>query len=292
MENFRPGIQLGMVVLVLAVEIVVIRLMTQMSWATAAIAAASANLVSGFFGRALGSDVRLTEPAQLFPLIIPSTIIEALVVVPFARRRSRRPGQRGYWAFIGVLVANILSASVCVGYLWLNYRSEPQPVLGREGWAMLGSAGALRRAARDHEGSVPDAIAESRAAASLFLLATRQNGPRLLDVAPLWLPWSQRRWLAFYETGEIPEKLAAEGQGKPMIWTGAVYLNGRRVVVFSDGSSKLVTESEFHNLNAVPRPVPQWLTELLKENSTQSSESRTLPPSPHVPRIGFARTGA
>ena len=56
---------------------------------------------------------------------------------------------------------------------------------------------------------------------------------------------------------------SAEGQGKPMIWTGGPYLRGQRGVVFTDGSYQSMSEREFRELNAVAQPLPQWLTDAL-----------------------------
>ena len=286
MGMFRPGIQLALVLLALITEIVVIRLITGMSWGWSAIATATANAVSGFLGMVLtAGQANLTEPAQLFVLIIPSLIIEAPIIVSFAASHSPRLQPR-HWAFIAAIPANVLSAGLCFGYLWLNYRGEEQPIAWDEGANMRlrGSMPGGSVLGNPDEGLRPNHIFRR--------LSVSQNEISL-DVAPPWLPWAQFRPMRRYESGHIPKALAPEGQGAPMVWTGGRYLQGRRGVLFSDGSLKYLTESEFRTLNAVPQPFPQWLVEHLKKPPPTLSRPGGKPrPSPRAPAAGSSPTRA
>lgn len=290
MGMFRPGIQLALVLLALITEIVVIRLITGMSWGWSAIATATANAVSGFLGLVLtAGQAKLTEPAQLFVLIIPSLIIEAPIIISFAASHSPRLQPR-HWAFIAAIPANVLSAGMCFGYLWLNYRGEEQPIIGREGWAMYISASTLRER---YEGSIIGDAQLGFRPSHIFRRLSESQDEVSVDVAPPWLPWAQFRPVRRYESGHIPKTLAPEGQGAPMVWTGGRYLQGRRGVLFSDGSLKYLTESEFRTLNAVPQPFPQWLVEHLKKPPPTLSRPGGKPrPSPRAPAAGSSPTRA
>ncbi|MCE5240626.1 hypothetical protein LLH23_19370 [bacterium] len=278
MGQFRPGIQAAIVVLVLAVEWLVIWLMTRMSWLAALITTVGANALSGLIGYAVVGAMQLTDPQQLFVLVIPSVIIETSVVLPCARSSSERPSHRAHWAFIAVIVANVLSAAVSFGFLQLNYGSEPQPIFGREGWMLAGGAYFLRSTAPKHGGSIRSAVTDTSSTPMMFRAAVGSRGKALLDVAPPWLPWSRRAWVAPYQVGGVPDRLAPDGQGQPMLWTGGPYLQGRRGVVFTDGSFRLMSEREFCKLGAVPHPPPDWLVQAVERSPTQSHPTGTPRP--------------
>ncbi|MHB8997317.1 MAG: hypothetical protein ACYC63_18900 [Armatimonadota bacterium] len=97
--QFRPGIQMGMVVLVILAEIAIIKPMTQMTWGVAAAAVVGANIVTGVMGRFLIYDsFKFTRLDHLAILVIPGTIIEFVVINEAARAWSRRQAQRSEWA--------------------------------------------------------------------------------------------------------------------------------------------------------------------------------------------------
>ncbi|MEN6301258.1 MAG: hypothetical protein ABFD96_00955 [Armatimonadia bacterium] len=253
MGQFRPGIQLGIVVLVLLVEMLLIRPMTRMTWRATAAAVAGANALSGLFGLLfiLGM-VHFTRPAELMVLAIPSALIEFIVVGLAAREWSPRPGQRVEWAFIGVLVANLLSAMVTFGYVQANYHGRPQPFLrGREGIEM--EIVARQVAEAQAEGAELRTLCERGSISAFFLKrVVESTHPVPLDVAPAWLPWAQMRMVRKYESA-LPKRLDPEGQGRPMVWTGAPYFAGKRGVVFTDGRFELMGERAFRKLRAVAK---------------------------------------
>lgn len=282
MGMFRPGIQLSIVLLALITEITIIRLITRMSWGWAAIATVTANAVSGLLGSVFVGQARLTEP-ELFVLIIPSLIIEAPIIISFAASQSPRLQPR-HWAFIAAIPANVLSAGVCFGYLWLNYRGEEQPIIGREGWAMHLAASTLRER---YWGSIIGDPEEGLRPRHIFRRLGDAQDEVSLDVAPPWLPWAQFRPARLYESGHIPRTLAPKGQGAPMVWTGGPYLQGRRGVLFSDGEVEFMTEREFRKLDAMPQPLPQWLVEHIKKPPPTLSPPGEIPrPSPRAPAAG------
>lgn len=264
MGQFRPGIQFGIVVLVLLTEVLVIRPMTRMSWSVTIAAVVSANAISGFAGYFLLGFVPLTDLMPLLALAIPSTIIEFLIVGAVARQWSARKAQRGEWAFIGVLVANVLSALVTFGYLYANYGGREQPILWRSGTCMMLTAKDLRQGTPRYD---QDLVGWSRTngIGAMFLRSVVKTGtPESLDVAPPWLPWAVMRPAPLYQSA-LQQRLDPPGQGRPMVWTGAPYFAGRRGVIFTDGRYELMPESSFRQLNARPAP-PQITIPPLRTN--------------------------
>jgi hypothetical protein len=254
--QFRPGIQLSIVLLVLLAEIAVIKPMMQMSWAVTAAAVTGANLVTGVMGSYLIHSIKFTHLDQLAILVIPSTIIEFLIINNIARQWSPRQGQRGEWAFIGVLAANLLSALVTYGYVYVNYGSEDHPLAVREGTYMSYVGDVLSRNRLEGDLEVPVAMRETPMVAHLARMATRSGAQRPFDVASRWLPWAVMRPAQQFESA-IAERLDTPERARAMIWTGAPYFAAKRGVIFSDGSYRLVSEREFRQLNAVPAPPPE-----------------------------------
>ena len=111
-----------------------------------------------------------------------------------------------------------------------------------------------RQVAKGHAKGVELRRLCERGSISTFFLkrVVESTHPVPLDVAPAWLPWAQMRMVREYESA-LPKRLDAEGQGRPMVWTGGPYLGGRRGVIFTDGRFELMGEREFRSLGAMPR---------------------------------------
>lgn len=255
MGQFRPGIQLGIVVLVLLTETIIVGSMTRMSWLGSGVAVAVANGLSYIIGLPLmtGPVMKMTSLPVLLWMAIPSTILEFLVVNAVARHWSARKAQRGEWAFIGVLVANLLSALVTFGYLYANYRGETQPILWREVSHMQYVAGELQGGIPKYGDDLGAVCKQYITAAGLLRAASRPAQLTAFDLAPPWLPWAQMRLAPYYESA-LPRRLDPPGRGHPIVWSGARYLAGKRGVIFSDGRFELMTERAFRQLGATPAP--------------------------------------
>lgn len=253
MGQFRPGIQLGIVVLVLVTEVLVIKPLLRMNWPISALAVVLANAASALVGSILlGGQPGFADLRLLLVFAIPSTVIEFAIVGQFAAGHSSLDDyrHRGHWTFIAVLAANLLSALVSFGYIHANYRGHAQPLPRVE-------RGRMRSAAHQ----IAEAYGSGREAGTLELVPrlvhlTKPSGPidvAPIDVAPPWLPWAVMRPALRYESA-LPRRLDPPGNGRPMVWTGAPYLNGLRGVIFTDGRYEEMSEGDFRKLGAVPAP--------------------------------------
>ena len=251
---FRPGIQLGIVVLVLLTETLVVRVVVQMPWKTTALAVIAANAVSGGLGYVfLFGDVHFTNPISLLYMAIPSTVIEFLVVNAIVRNASARPSHCAEWTFIGVLAANLLSALVTFGYLYANYGGRQQPILWSDGVRMRCLGSNFRLGSQGYEAELQALCVHNEYVAASLRRVLEHAQPEPFDVAPPWLPWAQMRLAPRYESA-LPQRLDPQGRGRPMIWTGAPYFVGQRGVLFSDGHFETVSESHFKQLGVRPSP--------------------------------------
>lgn len=243
--QFRPGIQLGIAVLVLVTEVLVIKPLVRMSWGVTTAAVVGANLLSAILGFFFVYDINFTHVGELVAAAIPTTVIEFMVVASVAEKHSGRPRYRAHWAFVAVFAANLLSALVTFGYLYANYRGHEQP-LSRVERARMGSAA--------HQ--IAEACRSGHEAGTLELLPrliSMRKLPAPIDLAPSWLPWARMRLTPRYESA-IPKRLDPPGKGRPMVWTGAPYLAGERGVIFTDGRFEMMSERAFRQLGAVPSP--------------------------------------
>lgn len=252
MGQFRPGIQLGIVMLVLLAEVLVVRGITRMTWGVTAAAVAGGNLLSWGVGTVLVLGVNSADPLALLGFAFPSTLLEAMIVGEVARRRSSLERHRAEWAVAAVLVANLFSAMVTYSYVWANYRGNSQPLSRIEASRMSSVAHTIRQGVQGGDTDLRAACERNGMAAALLGRAGSNAANVLRDVAPAWLPWAQMRMVREYESA-LPKCLDAEGQGRPMVWTGAPYFAGKRGVIFTDGRFELLGEREFSRLGAVPR---------------------------------------
>jgi len=252
--QFRPGIQLGIVVLVLVAEVLVVKPLLQMNWRMTALAVVLANAVSAFLGSVLIAGMAdFTNMRHLLALTIPSTIVEFIVIGAFAQAYSGRDHQRAHWTFVAAFAANLLSALVTFGYLYADYRGGEQPIPFREAGRMQYLGKVLATGFEDHGGSIAAICADNKTSAGFLAGFTTPGQSRLFDVAPPWLPWAQLRLAPCYESA-IPARLEPPGRGRPMVWTGAPCFAGKRGVIFSDGRFEMVAEKAFRQLGASPAP--------------------------------------
>jgi hypothetical protein len=280
-SGLRPGIQVGVVVLTLGVETLVFVLATGLPWLRTAYAVILANVLSGIIGLVF-------LEAFFHPVFVPfmvglTCLIEAPILVGGANRYLRRtrglfprPGERRRRPWLGLIAANVLSATLAMAYVFTLVPTQdlrgPRGARGADVLAAV--AKDLPQVAHREDRSLRSALAEGTLPPyPLRRLVSRWEA--VFDVAPKWAPWSQLRRLPAYEVGEVPEILDIAGTGRPLAWTGGPYLHGRRGIIFADGSYRTMSEREFRTLNAIPQPPPPWLTELLKETPSPPRSSPT-----------------
>ena len=296
---FRPGVQLGIVLLTLVSETVVFAWLAAVPWLTSAIAVAGANLLSGLMGMVF-LEPNLVRPQLLIAAVPISCLLEAIVLVPTAEAHRKRA--YGLWPpphapashpWFAVLVANVVSFALALGYVAVLFHGHQMPLVvhGREPH-MRSHAHVIATIAQRDDRGLRLAMADGKGPVYIFRDCARTEAVTV-DIAPAWAPWAQLRTVRRYEVGEVPDVLdPPESGGRPMIWTGAPWVNGRRAVIFTDGSFRIMSEREFRKLGAVARPLPGWLVAAMRMPATLSPRAGTPPPSPHVPAAGSSPSRA
>lgn len=281
---FRPGVQLALVLLTLASETLVFRWLARVPWLTSALAVTGANLLSGLAGLVFMEPNYLEVPLLAIAFAV-SCFLEAIVLIPVAESHRWRPldGPSSHpWA--ALIVANLVSVLLCAGYVEVAFHGNRMPLIVRgRPLDMRSFAHEIESAAQHPDHSLRLAV-ESRSGPAHVFRQCASTAAVTVDIAPAWAPWAQLRTGPRYGIGEVPELLDPPGSGgRPLIWTGAPWVDGRRGVVFTDGNFRVMSEREFRQLHAVPRPLPQWLVQALQQRpppgrSEPRPHSRSLHP--------------
>ena len=277
---FRPGVQLGIVLLTLISETVVFAWLARVPWLTSAVAVVGANLLSGAVGMVLLEPNYLNLPLLAIAFVV-SCLFEAIVLIPVAEGHRWRwsDGRCGYpWG--ALFAANLVSLLLSVGYVQVLYRGHSMPLVVQSGEPRVRSyAHEIELVAKRPDRSLRVVLLAGKGPAYALRACYRRGRPSVVDVAPAWAPWAQLRTLPLYEIGAVPEVLDAPGSGgRPFIWTGGPWVNGRRAVIFTDGSFQVMSERQFRKLGAVPQPPPDWFVQALARPPTQSPPSGTPRP--------------